>query len=283
MIRFGPAGNSEQFYEDGNKHTYQAMKWLSEMGLNAFEYSFGRGVRLSEPTAKKIRDEAQKYDIALSVHAPYFINLSSDDEEKFEKNIVYFSQSTRAAKMLGASRVIFHPGACAKLDRGQAFGWTKDNLKRMMGIMDEEKADVTYCPETMGKLNQMGDLSEVIAFCNIDERIIPTIDFAHLHARTFGGLTDSAHFAAILDELINGIGHERTAMMHIHFSTIEYTKAGEKRHMTFDDENYGPRFELLAPELVKRKLFPRIICESSGTMAKDALHMKTVYEAELNK
>ena len=152
-IKFGPSGNSDAFYEAGYKHSYEAMAWVAGLGLNAYEYSFGRGVRLGEATAKKIAEEAQKHGIALSVHAPYFINLASDDEEKFHKNAQYFRESALAAKMLGATRVVFHPGACAKLDRALAFSWTKEGLARIMQVMDDEGfGDITFCPETMGKI-----------------------------------------------------------------------------------------------------------------------------------
>lgn len=114
MIRFGPAGNSNAFYEEGHKHTVEAMEWVARMGLNAYEVSFGRGVRLKEETAGKIGEEARRYGVALSVHAPYFINLATDDPEKIAKNTSYFLESARAARWLGADRVVFHPGSCAK-------------------------------------------------------------------------------------------------------------------------------------------------------------------------
>lgn len=279
-IKFGPSGNDNAFYEAGHKHTYEAMAWLKEMGLNAFEYSFGRGVRIKEPSAAKIHEEAEKNGITLSVHAPYYINLATDDREKLEKNAVYFRESAQAAKWLGAKRVIFHPGSCAKLDRAQAFAWTKQNFAWILGEMDElGYGDITFCPETMGKINQLGDLEEVIALVNLDERVLPTIDFGHLHARGLGAINTKEDFAQILDALEKGIGQERTANMHVHFSKQEFTSMGEKRHHTFADTEFGPDFALLAPLLAQRNMHPTIICESNGTMAQDALAMKGMYEA----
>ena len=279
MIRFGPSGNSIAFYDEGYKHTYEAMKWVADMGLNAYEYSFGRGVRIKEESANKIADEAEKYGIALSVHAPYFINLASDDEEKFEKNVNYFADASKAATWMRAKRVIFHPGSCAKIDRTQAFEWTKANLKRMLCRMDElGYTDLHYCPETMGKINQVGDLNEVIELCKVDERLIPTIDFGHLHTRGIGAINTADDFEKILVSLIDGLGKERVKHFHVHFSKIAYTGMGEKMHVTFDDEGYGPDFSLLAPLLKKYGLEPNIVCESNGTMAKDAKTMKEMYE-----
>ena len=282
MIKFGPAGNPVAFYEAGYKHTYQIMAWLHEMGLNAYEYSCGRGVRLKEDTAAKIREEAQKYGITVSLHAPYFINLANEDPEKFDKNIEYFAESSAAAKLLGAQRIIFHPGSPSKQERSVAFARCKENFGRMLSIMDEMgNQDMTYCPETMGKVNQLGDLEEIITLVNLDERVLPTIDFGHLHTRGIGAINTPEDFDAIVQRLKDGIGVERTRKMHVHFSKIEYTAMGEKRHRTFDEEGFGPDFAMLAPILVREKMEPTIICESKGTMAKDALAMKQMYQAAL--
>ncbi len=279
MIKFGPSGNSQAFYDAGYKSTFQAMKWVSEQGLTAYEYPFGRGVRISEAAADKIRSEAEKYGMTLSVHAPYFINLAIDDAEKLEKNVGYFADASRAAKWLGAQRVIFHPGSCAKIDRTWAFEQTKKNFAYILSVMDDMGyGDLTYCPETMGKINQIGNLEEIIELCNIDERVIPTIDFGHLHTRGVGCINTAEDFEKILTSLIDGIGHDRTKRMHVHFSKISFTKMGEKAHVTFADEGFGPDFAQLAPLLKKYDLEPTIICESAGTMAQDACTMKKLYE-----
>ncbi len=279
MIRFGPSGNSEEFYAAGYKHTYEAMKWIAEKGLNAFEISFGRGVNLGEATAAVIGEQAALYGIALSVHAPYYINLAVDDADKFQKNADYFTESARTAKWLGATRVIFHPGSCAKIDRNFAFSMTIRNFSAIMNILDDQGyGDLIFCPETMGKLNQIGDLDEIIQLTNLDNRLLPAVDFGHLHARGRGFISSQERFEAILDALEKGIGHDRTARMHVHFSKIEYTAMGERQHRTFADEGYGPDFAQLAPLLVQRRLEPVIICESKGTMAMDALSMKILYE-----
>ena len=282
--KFGPAGNSESFYAQGYKRTAEAPAWLHQMGLNAFEYSFGRGVSLSKETAELIADEAEKNSVQLSVHAPYFINLAVSDDERREKNFNYFFESAQAADFLRAKRLVFHPGAVTKMERDQALSLALPFFKEIISFLDDKGLEnITLCPETMGKLNQLGDLHEVIEFCQVDDRIIPTIDFGHLHARGLGALNIKEDFAAVLDELENGIGHARTKIMHVHFSRIEYTKQGEKKHHTFADKEYGPDFDLLAELLAERELTPCIICESRGTMAEDALYMKNAYLAEMEK
>lgn len=148
----------------------------------------------------------------------------------------------------------------------------------MLAVMDEMSyKNLTYCPETMGKINQIGDLDEIIELCKTDERLLPTIDFGHLHTRGRGAINTAEDFEAILKALISGLGQERIKHFHVHFSKIAYTDMGEKMHMTFDDEGYGPDFALLAPLLKKHDLEPVIICESNGTMAKDAKTMLEVY------
>lgn len=282
MIRFGPSGNSDIFYEQGYKSTIQMPKWLHEMGLSAFEYSFGRGVRLRPELARQIAHEAQKYDIRMSVHMPYFINLAAEGEEKSGKNFGYFLDSLDAARNLGAVRAVFHPGS-AGTSRRDALERAKTLMTRIIAAVDEAGyGDITLCPETMGKINQLGDLEEIVALCALDGRLIPTIDFGHLHCRSLGGIKSKADYAAILDALENGLGKERAGKIHVHYSRIEFTKGGEKRHHRLMDEQYGPEFEPLAQLFAQRSMEPTVICESRGMMAEDAKTMLEMYLAAKN-
>lgn len=274
-MRIGPAGNSQSFYDAGFKKTAQAGAWLKALGLNAFEYPFGRGVRIKEESAAEIGRTMSENGVAVSVHAPYFINLAVDDPERREKNFAYFREAAQAAKWLGADRMVFHPGSTSKIERGVALKLAEGLLKEVLHMLDEEGHDqLVLCPETMGKVNQLGDLQEVIALCQLDERLLPTIDFAHLHAREQGAMDGREAFAQVLDALEKGLGKERSSQIHVHFSRIEFTRMGEKRHHTFADIEYGPDFWPLAELIAERNYHPRIICESNGTMAEDALAMK---------
>jgi len=276
MIRFGPAGNSELFYNSGNKHTYEAPQWIADMGLTAFEYSFGHGVRIKEDTAEKIRREAKKYKIAMSVHAPYYINLAA--QNSFEKNLSYVEQSVRAAGLLGADRVVVHPGSVSSLTREKAFLNVYKSFVRIFQILTEKGYDkIIYCPETMGKINQIGNLAEIAEICGIDDRIYPTIDFAHLHARSLGGIKNKEDFKEIIAFLENAVGKEKTTYLHAHFSKIEFTRAGEKMHRNFSEKAFGPDFAPLAEVLLDKNMSPRIICESRGTQDIDAKEMLEIY------
>lgn len=280
MIRFGPEGNAQAFYEGGHKSSLEMPEWLSKLGLNAYEYPCTRGVRLSEKMAKTLGAKAKERDIALSVHAPYYINLATEDEEKRKKSIDYIMQTLQAAQWMGAQRIVVHSGACAKITREEAMGWAEKTL--CMALREADAAgfgEIHICPETMGKINQLGTLEEVLQLCRLDERLLPTIDFGHLHTRGLGCLNTKEDFAAVLDAVENKLGKERAKRFHSHFSRIEYTKGGEKRHWCFRDSQFGPDFDPLAELLAQRGLEPVILCESAGTQAEDALEMKQKYEA----
>lgn len=282
-IRFGPAGNSESFYAEGHDSTVETPKWLNGRGLDAFEYSFGRGVRLGGDKAREIAAEAEKYDVQLSVHMPYFINLAAEDAEKKEKNVGYFIDSLTVARALNAKRAVFHPGSASGGARGEILERAKVFFKEIIAEIDERGlGDITLCAETMGKINQLGSLEEVIALVNVDERVLPTIDFGHLHTRGLGAINGREDYEHILDALENGIGHERTSRMHVHFSRIEFTKGGEKMHHTFADTQYGPDFLPLGQLIAERGYTPVLICESKGTMAEDAAAMRKMYEQSIN-
>ena len=277
--KFGPAGNSDSFYQEGHSATVEMPKWISERGLDCFEYSFGRGVRMGAEGAKAIRAEAERYGIQLSVHMPYFINLAVEDEEKKKKNLGYFVDSLKAAEALGAKRAVFHPGSASGGNRGEILERACGFFKEIIAALDEmDLMHVTLCPETMGKIGQLGTLEEVLALCGVDRRITPCIDFGHLNARTLGGIRSKADYAAILDRIGEALGDARARQFHVHFSRIEYSKGGEKRHWTFAETQFGPEPQPLMELLAERRLEPVIICESAGTQAEDAQAMKGMYE-----
>lgn len=281
--KFGPAGNSESFRKMGYKKTIQVPEYIVHMGLDAYEYQCGRGVRISEEAAKEFGVQARAKGVTLSLHSPYYISLSGIEEEKRLGSIEYILQSARAAAAMGASRVVVHSGSCAKISRAQALELAKDTLTRAYRRLDEEGlGQIHLCPETMGKLNQLGTLEEVLELCTLDERLIPCIDFGHLNARTFGGLNSFEGVKAVFDRMENVLGLDRMRHFHAHFSKIEYTqKGGEKCHLTFSDTVYGPDFEPVAQMIVRKGASPTIICESAGTQAEDAATMKQMYAAAL--
>lgn len=277
-ISFGPGGNSESFGK--RKFPEGLPEYLKELGLNGYEIECGRGVRIAQKTYDLLPAIAEENGIALTLHTPYFISLSSEKEETRLGSLKYIEESAEAAHRLGAKKIVIHSGSCAKMTREQALELARDTLKRAQKMLDEKGlSDIIICPETMGKINQLGTLTEVVELCKVDERFLPCVDFGHLNARTLGGIKTKADYAAILDEIENGLGYERLKNFHVHFSRIMYTAGGEKAHLTFEDREYGPEYEPLMELFYERGLEPTVICESAGTQAEDAAQMKKYYES----
>ncbi len=275
---FGPAGRDDSLSLLGYKTTLDIPRCMQEKGLDAFEYQCGRGVNVKNEVANELGVLAREKNIRLSLHAPYYISLSSVEAEKRDKSIDYIMQSAKAADAMGAERIIVHSGSCSKISREYALELAKDTLTRARKSLDDSGlSHIHICPETMGKINQLGTLSEVMELCRIDERMIPCIDFGHLNARDLGTIKGEKEYASILDEVENKLGADRVKIFHSHFSKIEYTAGGEKQHLTFDDTKFGPDYEPLMNQIVKRNLMPTFICESAGTQSDDALKMKEYY------
>lgn len=278
-IRFGPAGMCEMAAAEKIKSTEKLMSWLGEKGLNAFEYQCGRGVRLSAEKAAVIKLAAENAGITVSLHAPYFISLASAEEEKRINSVEYIRQSAEAVSMLGGDRIVVHPGGLSKMTREEARAIACNTLRKAQATLDENGlSQVHICPEVMGKINQLGDLEDIISFCKIDERFIPCVDFGHLNSRTAGSLQTAEDYIRVFDVLADEIGEERVRNMHIHFSKIEYSKGGEVRHLTFEDTVYGPAPEAFIESMVKRGLTPTVICESAGTQTADSMAMLGMYK-----
>ena len=276
-ISFGPGGNSESFAK--RKFPQDLPEYLSSMGLNGYEIECGRGVRIAQKTFDLLPDIAKEHGINLTLHTPYFISLSSENEETRLGSLKYIEESAEAAHKLGIRKLVVHSGSCAKMTREQALELAKDTLKKAQEMLDKKGlSDIILCPETMGKINQLGTLSEVIELCKTDERFLPCVDFGHLNAGTLGGIKTKSDYAQMLDEIEEGLGHERLKNFHVHFSKIMYTAGGEKAHITFADNEYGPRFEPLMELFKERGLEPSVICESAGTQAEDAAEMKKYYD-----
>lgn len=283
-IKFGPAGNSDSFAAAGFKATVDAPKWLRGLGLDAYEYQCGRGVNIGDETAAKIGAAAHTHGITLSLHTPYYINLSSNEPERMEKNIGYVLKSCQAAAAMGAGHLVVHCGGVGKQSRDKAFAHTIENVHAILNAVDGAGyTGQTICLETMGKQSVIGSAEEICKLVALDDRLLPCIDFGHLNARTVGGCNSYEAFCALFDLMENEIGHERTAHFHSHFSKIEYSAKGEVRHLTFADQVYGPEFAPLARVLAERGYAPTIICESAGTQAEDALAMQKLYREAYEK
>ncbi len=278
--KFGPAGNSDSFSK-AHKSSLAAPKWIADFGLDCYEYQCGKGVHVGEETARKVGENARAAGISLSLHAPYFINLANPDQTSLEKTIGYIIAGCQVADWMGAGRVVIHSGALMKRTRREALDIARKSLAQVVAVCDSLGfGHIALCPETMGKINQLGDLDEVLQLCTLDERLVPCIDFGHLYARSLGADDGLEACVRMLDRVGEVLGADRAANFHSHFSHIEFTpKGGEKCHRTFaDDGGYGPSWAPLAAEIARRGWSPTFICESAGTQAEDALAMKRIYQ-----
>ncbi len=278
--KFGTAGLSDSYAAKGFD-PQKIAAYTASFGLTAFEYQCGRGVRLAHDKAQALGKAAAAQGITLSVHAPYYISMSGLDDEKRLHSVDYLLQSCALVKALGGRRVVFHPGSCGKQSREAALEKALDTMRRAVAACDEAGyGDCILCPETMGKINQLGTVDEVLALCAVDARITPCIDFGHIYARSGGTeLTDTASYAALLDKLGDALGDDRAVHFHAHFSRIAYTAGGEKCHLTFADTDYGPPHAPLLQLLKQRGLAPTVICESAGTQAEDAQKLAAAFAA----
>ena len=279
MVRFGPSGNGASFYESGRKSSIEVPEYLHNMGLNAYEYSFTRGVNVGEKTAHNIAEEARKYDIEITAHAPYYINFANPSDEMAEKSYKYVLDSLKALKNLGGTRLVIHSATQGKMTREEALELTKKRLITLKEkVIDAGFGDMWLCLETMGKYSQIGSYKEIIDLCTLYDHYMPTFDFGHINCVLQGALKSKEDYAPIFEYCRAKLGDERTKHPHIHFSKIEYNDKGEIKHLTFEDEKFGPHFEPLAEYMIENGIEPIIICESRDTQAEDALKMKQIYE-----
>lgn len=287
-VLFGPAGNSNSFYEQGHKTTLETADWLKEQGkekfdggLDLFEYSFGQGYRMKHELAELIGQRFKERNVEVSLHAPYFINFANPDAVMYEKSLGYIRTGIKFMKSFGAKRFVFHAGSCGKETRENAISLMRKRFEEFMPEFEKElDVDMFLCPETMGKVMQIGTYKEIIDLCTISDKLLPTFDFGHINALTQGSLVSEDDYQRIFDYCFEKLGKERTLNAHIHFSKIEYGAKGEIRHLTFEDKVYGPEFEPLCNVLLKNNMNCHVICESNGTMAEDSVAMKAMYLAK---
>jgi len=262
--RFGPAGVPLAF--KALKSTVSEVpKYLHDEGLDAFEYQavrWGPKPQMKKDVAEKLGVNAKKHDVWLTVHGSYFINFCGDDEtiEKSKKRLI---ACATAADWMGAHVVVFHPGFYGKkspheaLERCvKAMGEVVESM-RLLGI-----TKVHLGPETTGKPSQFGSLEEVLTLCERVELTEPVIDWAHIHAREGGKMETLNDFREALNKIERRLGTHTIKNLHCHYTLVEFTGKGEKRHHTMDEAGYGPLFEPLATLIAELDLKPVIISES---------------------
>ncbi|MBQ2712914.1 MAG: TIM barrel protein [Clostridia bacterium] len=277
MVRFGPSGNSQSFIDAGVKDTASVAPLVGAMGLSLYEYSFGRGVRMSEEKAAEIGRAFLLHGIEISVHAPYYVNFANPDSEMIGKSIGYITDSAMAVRRMGGSRVVFHPASQGKDIRSVAHRRTLENVQRLMDAMEQASlTDVIVCPETMGKIGNMGTPQEVCEICALHPSIYPCVDFGHINAREQGSLRTEQGYRDLFALLSDSLPKEKLVNMHVHFSQIAYTEKGEKCHLNLGEGE--PPYQPLMHLFYEYGISAHVLCESAGRQAEDAALMQAYYQ-----
>ncbi|MEM3725548.1 MAG: TIM barrel protein [Candidatus Bathyarchaeia archaeon] len=280
--RFGPAGIPPSFRARKAGLT-DVPRLLMEEGLDAFEYQavrWGAKPQIKREEAEKLRREAEKFDVLLSLHGSYFINFCGN-KQVIEASKQRLIACATAAEWMKSYIVVFHPGFYGKKAPKDVL---KDCVEALKEVVKATSAlgieNVSLGPETMGKPSQFGSLEEVLSLCEEVERTRPVIDWAHLHARDRGRFKTVEDFREVVVEVEKRLGTEAVRNMHCHFTKVEFTEKGEKQHHTMEEANYGPDFEMLAKVIAEFKLNPVIISESP-VLDVDAVKMRDILRREM--
>ena len=274
-FRFGTVGSPKSTPKKPGGSVGATLR-IAELGLSALELGWVRSVRVSEKTCAVIKETASETDVAISVHAPYYINLNANEEE-WPKSRKRLMDAAYFGNLAGATDIIFHPGSY--------FGNAPDEvlpiaIKRLQGCLEELRAadnPVILRPETMGKSAMLGSLDDTLKMSQVIEGVEPCIDFAHLHARPGDGSMNSFdEWRRSLEAYGQALGTQALKNLHAHLSGIEYTSKGEKEHLPILDSDFD--LEAFLKALDDFECAGRIVCESPD-MEDDALIIKEMWLA----
>ncbi len=276
-MRFGPAGKPVDFRGAMEK----VPAFLREIGLDAFEYEAVRGVRISEEKARRLGEAARENDIVMSMHAPYYVNLSSPDDGIFRRSIERIVEAMIAAEYMGAYAVVVHTGYYkGHKSKRDALKRAIEGYKAVLESLPEWVRTPDISPELMGKQTQVGDVDELIEICSSIERCRPTVDWAHLYARYQGEhVRNEDDVIKVIDRLEKALGTGPINPLHTHFSKIEYGRGGEREHHTLGEPEYGPDWRVVC-RAYKTVGVRAVVISESPILEKDALVMKRVCEEE---
>lgn len=275
-VRFGPAGNPIGF----RGKTIEVCDYISELGLDSYEYQATYGIKISKSSAKLLKENSKKNDVLVSMHGPYYINLSSDKDDVIKRSVERLVKSAEISEAMGAYRTVFHPGFYTTHTPEEAMKKAKEAINQINELIESNGiTDYCFAPETTGKKSQLGSLDEIIEICQTFENFQPTIDFAHIHARNGGCIKIIEDYEKIFRKLEDELDPET---LHCHFTKIEFSDAGERKHHTLNEDNYGPPLEPLLKLIIECGWDVNIICETPF-LEIDAAVMQTQYYEILKK
>ncbi|WP_297436517.1 deoxyribonuclease IV [Thermococcus sp.] len=271
-LRFGTAGIP---ISTPKRSTVDGIARVRDLGLDAMEMEFVRGVNLKSELAKKINYVAKKHDVLLTAHAPYYINLNAAEKAKIEASKNRIIQSAERLHDAGGWSVVFHAGYYLKQPPGIVYQRILEALRDIEKKLMDRGVKVWLRPELTGKPTQFGDLEEIVKLSEELEMVLPTIDFAHAHARNRGKCNSIEEWREMLSLMEDRLGREALDSMHIHMSGIEYTEKGERRHLPLRESDM--EWENLL-KVLKEFGVKGVVISESPNIEEDALLMKRKYE-----
>ncbi len=278
--RFGVAGCPPKFWKSSFKEdSANNPLWLASIGLEAYEVQFTHGIRMNREKALGVAENARRGGVALSVHAPYFVVLTSMDETVVRNSINLMARCIELAHHLETSKLVFHPGP----HHGNPKEALKQCLNNLKIVGKDMPKGVHIYPETVGRMEFLGSLEDIAWMCRELDFLRPCIDFAHLYARNGGNLVAPEDYRRVFDYIVQELGTEVLSHLHCHFYPVEFDNKGERCHRNFKEGIYGPRYEPFLETVIEYNLSPTIICESKQAQDEDALRMKRYYELVRNK
>ncbi|MEM4519359.1 MAG: TIM barrel protein [Sulfolobales archaeon] len=255
--------------------TLNGLKRIRELGLNAMEIEFVRGVKMSETTASEVRKAAEDLSILLTVHAPYYINLLSTDENKTQASAKRILDSAKIGYIAGAWSVVFHPGYYGNLTSKECIERVRNSIKEITKQLIDEGLEIWVRPEIMGGLAEFGSVEEIVSVVEGIDYALPCIDFAHIYARSRGKVNNYEGFSKILEYIENKLGSYAIKNSHIHLSGIEYGDRGEVRHLNLAESKINYR-EII--RTIKEYNISGVVISESPNLEDDALLMLHLYK-----
>jgi len=258
------------------KTSLDGIRRVKELGLGAMELEFVRGVKMSRSTAQEVRILASNLGVILTAHAPYYINLNSQDQDKLRASIQRILETARVGSESGAFSIVFHPAYYGNSTPQEVYKRVRDSLRYIVKVLRDEGIEIWIRPETMGGLAEFGDLDEVVSLAEDVEMVLPAIDFAHIHARSLGKYNTYSEISSVLAKLEERLGRIALDSMHIHISGIEYGNRGEIKHLNLEESDLNYKDILRALKDFKAK---GVVISESPNIEGDAILMKNTYES----
>ena len=238
----------------------QAFNDLTSLGLNGLEIEFVRGVNISASNIKEVQELATPQKMVLTAHAPFFVNLNSQEEDKIDASIQRIIETARMAKTLGLYSIVFHAAYYMGMNEEDTYQKVKDGFETIIKVVNDENIDVFVRPETTGKATQWGDVDEVIRISKEYDKVLPCIDFSHLYARTVGQNNTYDEFSKILEKIGNELGEIALNNFHAHIAGIEFTPKGERKHLNLQESEFN--YQDLLKAMKKFDIKGVVVCES---------------------